>query len=194
MQDQNRLQIETSGERRKNLAKSADVLSKFFRRWAVIFPNHPTGKQAVMLYLEALNDLTPDQIEAGCTEATKVAEQFPKPGHIRAAVPTVDRVFLGPPRLTYPEVSQEERESALEYSAALRSVLAKAPSKAPEERKKRLNPPPSKFTVEQQREILRTKGYLLREGGNSRAANRPAKLRTTGKVRLLHQGTLRQVR
>jgi hypothetical protein len=107
-----------------------------------------------------IEDLTPDQIEAGCTEATKVAEQFPKPGHIRAAVPTVRSVFLGPPQLSYPEVSQEERDSALEYSAALRRVLAKAPSKAPEEKKKWLNPPPSKFTVEQQREILRTKGYL----------------------------------
>jgi len=160
MQDQNRLQIETSGERRKNLAKSADVLSKFFRKWAVIFPNHPTGAQAVALYLETLNDLTPDQIEAGCREAAKTAEQFPKPGHIRAAVPAVHSVFLGLPQLTYARISEEEREEALEYSAALRKMLVKTPQNALAEKTKRLNVVPPRLTVDEQKEVLRKKGYL----------------------------------
>ena len=160
MQDQNRLQTETSGERRKNLAKSADVLSKFFRKWAVIFPNHPTGGQALALYLEALKDLTPDQIEAGCREASKTAEQFPKPGHIRAAVPAVRSAFLGLPQLTYPRISEEEREEALEYSAALREVLAKTPPKALAEKRKPFNVVPPRFTGDEQKEALRKKGYL----------------------------------
>jgi hypothetical protein len=160
MQDQNLLQIETYGERRKNLAKSADVLSKYFRKWAVIFPNHPTGAQAVALYLELLSDLTPDQIEAGCGEAGKTAEQFPKPGHIRAAVPAVHSAFLGLPQLTYPRVSEEEREEALEYSATLRRLLANTPPKAPAEKRQRLNVVPPRFTVDEQKEVLRKKGYL----------------------------------
>jgi hypothetical protein len=162
MQNQNRLPTETLGERRKNLAKSADVLSKFFRRWAVIFPNHPTGGEALAYYLEALSDLTADQIEAGCAEAIKTAEQFPKPGHIRAVVPAVQHIFLGVPQLTYPAVSPEEREEALEYSEALRTTLVKSPRIGPvaTKDKPKVAVPPSRFTIEEQKEILRKKGHL----------------------------------
>src|SRR5215469_1851055 len=100
MQNPNHSKSGTSEEGRKNLARSADVLAKHFQKWSVIFPNHPTGGKAVALYLEDLDDLTPDQIEAGCREAAKMAEQFPKPGHIRNAVPQTHNVFLGPPQLT----------------------------------------------------------------------------------------------
>jgi hypothetical protein len=159
MENQNHSRSVTSEERRKNLARSADVLSRFFRKWAVIFPNHPTGGQAVAHYLEALSDLSPDQIESGCAEAIKTAEQFPKPGHIRAAVPVVHGVFLGLPQLSYPEISKEEREEALKYSAALRAALAKSPRSRPQKRRP-LTLPASQFTIEQQREVLKRKGYL----------------------------------
>ncbi len=159
MQRQNPLQIETFGERRKNLARSADVLSKFFRKWAVIFPNHPTGAQAVAFYLEALSDLTPEQLETGCTEAIQTAEQFPKPGHIRAAVPVLHSAFLGPPMLTYPEVSEEDRQAGLEYSAAVRAALAKSPRQV-QIKAKPFNLPPSRLTTEEQKDVLKRKGYL----------------------------------
>lgn len=160
MASQNLLRIETCEEPRKSLARSADVLSKFFREWAVIFPNHPTGAQAVACYLEALRDLNPDQIEAGCKEAIKVAQQFPKPGHIRAAVPVTQNIFLGPRQLTYPEVSKEDREAALEYSAALRRQLGIG--REPTAAKMKTIPVPSSSvsSIEEQKEILRRKGYL----------------------------------
>ena len=163
MENRSLLQSGTSAEPRKNLAKSADVLSRFFKKWTVIFPNHPTGAQAVAIYLDALSDLTADQIEAGCIEAGKTAEQFPKPGHIRNAVPaTTHGSFLGLPQLTYPEVSQEERDAALEYSAALRKVLGKArpaPVVVPT-KKKTFAPAQPPVGIEDQKEILRRKGYL----------------------------------
>jgi hypothetical protein len=103
---------------------------------------------AVAAYQEALSDLTSEQIEAGCAEAIKTAEQFPKPGHIRAAVPAVHGGFLGLPQLTYPETSEEEREEALEYSAALRTALAKAPPNVPAKKRTGFNPPPSRYTFD----------------------------------------------
>jgi len=160
MEVQSHSQSGTSEERLKNLARSADVLAKYFQKWSVVFPNHPTGGRAVAIYVEALSDLTPDQIEAGCAEAIKTAEQFPKPGHIRAAVPTVQTIFLGPSQLTYPETTQEERDAALEYSAPLRARLAASPRKELSIGRKQINLPPSKFSVDEQKEILRRKGYL----------------------------------
>ena len=76
-----------------------------------------------MVYLEALSDLSPEQIEAGCENALKTAEQFPKPGHIRKSVPFDKSIFLGPPMLTYsePPLSPQEREEAIaEQKAELR--------------------------------------------------------------------------
>jgi hypothetical protein len=84
-------------------------------------------------YVEALDDLPVELIEAGCREATRTAEQFPKPGHIRRAVEKIqaaqtvnDRVYLlGPPAEKYPEITQEERDAAIEYSEELKKQLAK---------------------------------------------------------------------
>ena len=92
----------------------------------MIFPNNPTDKETIALYLEALDDLTPEQIETGCIEASKSATQFPKPGHIRAGVPVVREMFLGPGRPAYldePPMTDEDRAAALEYSAKLREKL-----------------------------------------------------------------------
>ena len=117
---------DTSAEHKKNLAMSADVLSRHFRKWAMIFPNHPATKETVAFYLEALSDLTPEQIDLGCAQAIKTAEQFPKPGHIRAAVPVVHEMFLGPRRPKYldePPTSEAERMDALEFSSKLREKL-----------------------------------------------------------------------
>lgn len=110
-----------------------------------------------MVYLEALADLSPAQIDRGCQEAIKSAEQFPKPGHIRAAIPIDRSTFLGPPMLTYPEISEEEREEALKFSEQLRENLGPTP---PCEKKKQIPVQPSKLTLSEQKEILRRKGYL----------------------------------
>jgi hypothetical protein len=106
--------------------------------------------------------LTADQIELGCAAAIKTAEQFPKPGHIRAAVPAVQHIFLGLPQLSYPEVSSGERQEALEYSTALRAALSKSPANRPpsQAQKKTLSLPPPQFTIEEQKEVLKRKGYL----------------------------------
>lgn len=165
MDNQNLLQRGTSEERMRSLARSADVLSKYFRSWARGFPNQPIGRDTVAFYLEALSDLSPEQIESGCREAIKTAEVFPKPGHIRSAIPFDETLFLGPRQLTYPEVTQQERDEALKFSEALASVIQKERAKYPPTKTaaaiaKKLNIPPTRLTLEQQKEILRKKGYL----------------------------------
>ena len=61
------------------------MLERWFLKWSDAFPSHPVTKIQVGTYLEALDNLTPEQLEIGCREATRHAEQFPKPGHIRKA-------------------------------------------------------------------------------------------------------------
>jgi hypothetical protein len=84
-------------------------------------------------YAEALDDLSIEQIEKGCREATRNAEQFPKPGHIRKALEAVEAAqtvsnrvqLLGPPAIKYPPITQEERDAAIEYGEELKKQLAK---------------------------------------------------------------------
>jgi hypothetical protein len=80
------------------------------------------------MYLEALGDLTSDQIEYGCMMAGRVAEQFPKPGHIRSKAESCESsewVGNGPRQLQYTEkMTAQEREEALGQCADLRKKLA----------------------------------------------------------------------
>ena len=157
---QNRLPRGTSEERTKNLAKSADVLSRHFRKWARVFPNQPIGRETVLVYLEALADLSPEQIDAGCENAIKTAERFPAPGHIRKAVPFDDRTsYLGPRLLNYTEtLTPEERAEALKFSEALKKKLGVIPAKPAEPKK--LTIVPSLRSIEEQKAELRRKGFL----------------------------------
>ena len=51
-----------------------------------MFPAHPVTKALINAYIESLGDLSAEQMEAACRQVTKLAEQFPKPAHIRAAL------------------------------------------------------------------------------------------------------------
>ena len=116
----------------------------------------------IAVYLEALDDLTPEQIDRGCREATRTAEQLPKPGHIRAGLKAIgaqqsQQVFLGPQLLAYPRISQEERDEALARSEELRKRLGSAPARVT---RPTLTVRPSTLSLEEQKRILREKGYI----------------------------------
>ncbi len=84
---------------------------------------------SVLAYAEDLSDLSPEQLEAACIEARRTSEFMPVSATIRnclSKIRSATPVFLGPPLLAYPEISQEEREEALKFS---------------EEWKKKLGPP-----------------------------------------------------
>lgn len=91
-----------------------------------------------MVYLEALSDLTPSQIERGCWEAQKTMEQFPKPGHIREGLARAARLEhhfdrLGPPLIQWNEngsMTTEERMAAADQCAELYRCLPVRPVKA----------------------------------------------------------------
>lgn len=155
------LQKRVSGNPSKSFERCAEILTRWFAKWITVFPNHPVSKVQTAVYLESLSDLSPEQLEAACKEATKTAEQFPKPGHIRGAVRAhLDRnvEFLGLPMLRYPEISQEEREAAIKemregfgtaWLDQLEHLTAGRPSY--KERKKFLD---------EQKQILKERGFL----------------------------------
>lgn len=124
------LSLSTSGgaeNRKKSLAKLALVLAPWFQKWADAFPSHEVTKLQMATYLEALDDFTPGQLEIGCKEATRRAEQFPKPGHIRSAFYAVgwdEQRHERPAYLDDPPLSAEEREEGARYSQAFRELLA----------------------------------------------------------------------
>lgn len=115
--------------RRTLSAKSMSVLKPWLAKWSALFPTHEVTKLQVVAILEALDDLTPQELETGCREATRVATQFPKPGHIREAlcrsrieeIPRTRPTYLDDP---LPERTKEDLKAAEEYSAKLRATLA----------------------------------------------------------------------
>lgn len=115
------------GSRKKHLAKLALVLERWFQKWGDAFPSHEITKLQVATYTEALDDLTPGQVEIGCREATRKAEQFPKPGHIRTALYAAgvdEQRHERPKYLDEAPLSAEEREEAAMFSKAYRELLA----------------------------------------------------------------------
>lgn len=116
-----------NGSQKTHLAKLALVLTQWFRKWGDAFPSHEVTKLQVATYLEALDDLTPAQLEIGCREATRKAEQFPKPGHIRTALYSFgsdEQRHERPSYLDEPSISAEEREEAVRFSQAFRKTMA----------------------------------------------------------------------
>jgi hypothetical protein len=161
---------ESDVDRMKRLAKSSVVLATWFRKWTNVFPTHEVTQKQILAYTEALDDLAPEQIDEGCREASRDAEQFPKPGHIRhalegakvSAIPAVQ--FMGPPLIEYSEVTQEEREQALEaqreYTEKLKRHLGIGDRRVERKERKRFvfNHPVKSF--EEQKEELRRRGHL----------------------------------
>jgi hypothetical protein len=113
--------------------------------------------------LEALSDLSPEQIDAGCENAIKTAEQFPKPGHIRAAVPFDRTIFLGPPLLEYAEtLTAEEREAAIKECANFKAEIQKhfEPRKPTPPKSKKIPLLAAPRSITAQLEELRRRGFL----------------------------------
>ncbi len=88
----------------------------------------------IATYLEALDDLSHEELEYGCCEATReMKESFPKPGHIRQHGKGSQHreEYLGLPQLKYPDVDPAEREATLQspeykaYKAKLDGVLGR---------------------------------------------------------------------
>jgi hypothetical protein len=81
---------------------------------------------STLAYVEDLCDLTPAELDAACVHARQNSEFIPVSAAILEAhreLTKSARDFLGPRLVEYPEVSQEDREAALEFSKALRKKL-----------------------------------------------------------------------
>ena len=150
----------------KNRPKPSTKLWDVLRKHLAVFSEHyrqPVSELSVIAYAEDLADLTAEQLDAACNEARRTSEFMPVSATIRAAHEKRrkrnETIYLGPPMLTYPEVSQAEREAALQYSEDLRKKLSNS-SPEPQPKKRKLTLRPSKLTICEQKEILRRKGFL----------------------------------
>ena len=119
------------------------------------------SKKQIAVYAEALIDLSPEMLEYGCEQATRTAERFPWPGHIRKAAEQyhspVDRSeYLGP-RLDW---SDAERLDYLQRWMRDMKKPPQLPGPASAKENKRYVPPPQTLSLDQQKEILRKKGLL----------------------------------
>lgn len=122
------------------------------------------SKEQIGVYTEALIDLSPESIEYGCAAATKTAERFPWPGHIRKAAegyrPQDDRSgFLGPALDWNPELEKQRIERKILFDRALAN--GEIHQEQPKIEKKPMQRIRRGFkSAEEQKEELRKKGYL----------------------------------
>lgn len=130
-EDQNLLTNDAGEKRKQHLAKLTLVLVPWFAKWSDSFPSHVIGKVQMATYVEALYDLTEEELEIGCREATKVATEFPKPGHIRKAL-RLSRNEMRCTRPAYldepPPMTLAEREAELstpEYQEMRRKAMGR---------------------------------------------------------------------
>jgi hypothetical protein len=125
-----------------------------------VFPTHEVSKEQLGVYLQALSQLSPAELEDGCREVIKTSVNFPKPAEIITAAKecTGAEPFYGPKMLTYAEVTDAEREAALaenaDFTAKLKAQLGK-----PQAGKEIKIVPPIRTLEEQKRELER-RGYL----------------------------------
>lgn len=113
----------------------------------------------MMAYAEALDDLSPEELEIGCREASRTAEQFPKPGHIRKALEEnrPQHQFLGPRLEWDPKLEQERAQRAVEWQRQLQEYND-APQPSTSFIKQRIAHVAKPIT--EQKEELRKKGWL----------------------------------
>lgn len=163
---QNRLKNESEDDRKKRLAQLALSLSKWFTKWGNVFQTHEVTQLQILSYVEALDDLTPEEVEIGCREAGRTAEQFPKPGHIRKALLSSEKPekppampLLGPPLDWNPALEREriERQKLFKYSLTMGGETSKEKESVLGQPKRIAYPPKS---LEQQKEELRGKGWI----------------------------------
>jgi hypothetical protein len=121
---------------------------------------------SVLAYAEDLSELSPEQLDAACIEARRTSEFMPVSATIRncpSKIRSAEPVYSGPPLLEYPDITAEEREAALVYSARLKKILSPPESKPQAESKpqrKTFTVRPSMLPIEQQKAELRKRGYL----------------------------------
>jgi hypothetical protein len=146
-------------EKRKRLASYVKLLTQYFERWKLVFPTHEVSKEQLAVYLEAVKDLSINELGVGCREVIKTALTFPKPAEIIiAAKANYGEALSGPPLLEYPPISEDEREEALKFSEKLKETLLLEKPKLEPPAKKRI----AHVTkpIEQQKAELRKRGYL----------------------------------
>lgn len=159
----NRSTSGASESRRQHLAKLALALEPWFRKWAAAFPTHAVSKLQMATYIEALDDMSPQGLDLGCREATRVAEQFPKPGHIRKGLAVASNAgeYLGEradwKTLNAPPIPQAERDAAIEECRSRLAHLTPAPAK---KEKARIIARPSTLSIDEQKQRLRANGWL----------------------------------
>jgi hypothetical protein len=117
------------------------------------------------VYAEALIDLSQEALEHGCAEATRTAERFPWPGHIRKAAegyraPEDRSNLLSARGLDWvPELEAQRIERQIAWDRALAN--GEVQLEAPRVEQKPANPARRGFkSIAQQKEELRKKGWL----------------------------------
>ena len=122
------LRKETNGAGLKRL----EILERWFAKWLAIHPNHPVNPVQQAVYLEALEDLTPQELEMGCRCATKTCDFFPRPSQIMRAAIEWQRgegnINTRPDYLDRPKpiesMTEEDKKACDEYSQKVRATLA----------------------------------------------------------------------
>lgn len=177
---QNPSEKDSDDNQPRRLEASVKILQQWFAKWADAFPTQKVTQVQMMTYLEALDDLSPSELSRGCREATREADQFPKPGHIRRALEgsrlEESVQHNRPAYLDEPQLSPAEIEEALEETRQLREQLKKTlrEKAVPKVTKEEIfaGPRQTYLTAEEQQATTQAYRRYLRAEAEKEIANR----------------------
>lgn len=139
------------------------VLMEWLARFGEIY-RQPLSPLAVKTYEENLSDLSAEQLDAACRHALRISEFMPTVATIRKSFNEIsydEQRHERPAYLDEPPLSEEEREEALRFSKKLKDALTDSKGTAMQQRKKRrIAPRQSTLSLEEQKKILREKGFI----------------------------------
>jgi hypothetical protein len=156
-----------------NRAKPSTEFWAVLRKHLKIFKEHyrqEISEISTLAYAEDLCSLTAEQLEAACIEARRSSEFMPVSAAILAAhkrllASAPHEQFLGPRLLAYSEIDPAERAkfvAELEANPAYQAAIAKLKIADPKpmREKPRIVPRPLMRSLEEQKRILRERGFL----------------------------------
>ena len=148
MESDYRLSNRSASGKRNYYASCTKVLTSHFNKWRAVFPAHEVSQEQMSVYLEALSDLSLEELETGCREVLKTAMNFPKPAEIILAA----RAAREEQRHERPSYLDEPTNSEKPGWWDHWQEMLAAP------RIQAINKP--RRSLEEQKRILREKGFL----------------------------------
>ena len=120
-------QLAENSSEQSEASKQSKTLSDIVADWLTLYAQayrEEITEEMALLYREALKEIDPQILHRAFLRAAKKHRFRPTPAEILDAA-EIEKLLAPKPKMAYPEISQEEREAAMEDTKEARDKLRK---------------------------------------------------------------------